>query len=71
MRRMSAVLLSLGLLSLAWAAPARSAPFGPPGGEPLLRARQEAQGATLVFAADDSDSDDDDSDDSGSDDSSQ
>ena len=69
MRRMNAVLLSLGLLSLAWAAPARSAPLGPPEGEPLLRARQEAKGVTLV--ADDSDSDDDDSGDSGSDDGSQ
>jgi len=49
-----------------WAAPARGAALAPPQGDPLLRAQQEAKGATLVFAADDSDSDDDDSDNSDS-----
>ena len=69
MRRMSAALLGLGLLPLAWAAPVGGAPLGPPEGDQLVRASQEAKGATLIFAADDSDSDDDDSDNSDSGDS--
>ena len=66
MRRMSTLLLGLGLLSFAWAALAGGAALGSPQGDPLLRVRQEAKGARLVFADDDSNSDDDDSDNSDS-----
>ena len=68
MRRMRAVLLSLGLLLLARAAPATGAALASQESDLQLRARQEAKGAALMFSADDSDSDDDDSDDSDSDD---